>query len=76
LANTVGGFAVVDTAAWQTRIRLHACAALQLKPNAVVMHTGNGEAEIIRFDGQSWRAGGERLGPIHPLEERRYVLVL
>jgi hypothetical protein len=76
LTNAAGGFAVLDASAWQTRIRLHPCAALQLKPDAVAMHSGDGGAEIIRFDGQSWRAGSERLGPIHPLEERRYVLVL
>jgi hypothetical protein len=76
LARIEGGFCVLDTSAWQTRIRLHPCAALQLTPNVVAMHTGNGSAEIIRYDGKSWRVSGERLGPIHPLAERRYVLVL
>jgi len=76
VANAAGGFAVLDTAAWQSRIRLHPCAALQLKPEVVAMHTGDSSADIIRFDGKTWRATGERLDPIHPLEERRYVLVL
>jgi len=75
LANTVGGFAIADTSAWQTRVRLHPCASLQLKPDAVAMHMADG-AEIIRFDGQSWQVSGERMRPIHSLEERRYVLVL
>ena len=76
LAKGTGGFAVVDTSAWQTRIRLHPCAAFQLRPDVVAMNTGEGAAEIIRFEGKSWRASGERLGPIHSLEVRRYVLVL
>ena len=76
LTKSAGGFAVVDTSAWQTCIRLYPCAAFQLKPDTVAMNTGDGGAEIIRFDGKSWRAGGERLGQVHLLEERRYVLVL
>src|SRR5262249_54825 len=76
LANKEGRYCVLDTSDWQTRIRLTWCAALQLKPDTVAMHTGETGAEIIRYDGKTWRGIGERFGPIHPLEERRYFLVL
>lgn len=71
-----GGFGVLDTGAWDARIRPHPCPALLLDAHTVAMRTPNGGV-LFRFDAgnEQWRPA-EQFPFSRELEKNLHALVL
>jgi hypothetical protein len=71
------GFALIDSGAWDARVRHHACEALQLNSQTVAVRRAEGGADILRFDPQTeeWKAA-EKIPLFYWMDDKLHALVL
>ena len=71
------GFALIDSGAWDARVRHHACDALQLNLQTVAIRRPDGGADVLRFDSQTeeWKIA-EKIPLFYWMEEKLHALVL
>ena len=71
-----GGFALIDTGTWETRVRPHALPVLQLASDTVAVREPQAGAVIRRFDlaTNSWPVAG-RFTLFHRLQDKLYAMV-
>lgn len=72
-----GGFALIDSGAWETRVRHHACAALQLNPQTVAVRRSDGRADVYRYDPQAdeWKTA-ETFDAFYWMDDNLHAMVL
>ena len=71
-----GGFVLIDSGSWETRLRPHPCPLLAITSELVALRTPEG-ANLMRYDANrdEWRTTGS-FTLFHPLEDKRYAMVL
>jgi hypothetical protein len=71
-----GGFVLIDSGSWETRLRPHPCPVLALSSETVAIRDAAG-AKIMRYDAarDDWRISGS-FTLFHRLEDKRYAMVL
>jgi hypothetical protein len=71
------GFALIDSGAWDARVRHHACETLQLNSQTVAVRRAEGGADVLRFDSQTgeWKAA-EKIPLFYWMDDKLHALVL
>ena len=71
------GFALIDSGAWDARVRHHGCEALQLNSQTVAVRRADGGAAVLRFDPQTeeWKAA-EKIPLFYWMDDKLHALVL
>ena len=70
------GFALIDSGAWETRVRFHGCSVLQLNPQTVAVRSADG-ADVLRYDPPTdeWKAS-EKIALFYWMDDKLHALVV
>ncbi len=71
------GFLLIDSGAWDARVRHHSCESLQLNSQTVAIRRADGGADVLRFDPQveEWKAS-ETIPLFYWMDDKLHALVL
>jgi hypothetical protein len=71
------GFAIIDSGAWEARVRFHPCTSLQLNSQTVAVRRADGGADVLRFDAETeqWKVT-EKIPFFYWMDDKLHALVV